>query len=83
MPHEFCTRLTAKIRWLGYAPHEAERLAGFLISSMTLVCAVMEVLKVPNRALWELADGSGNPAAEPFDMIVLPAAYSIQRQPPV
>jgi len=82
MPHEFCTRLTAKIRRLGYARHEAERLAGFLVSGMTLVCAVMEVLNVPGRALWEFTRGWDNPATEPFDVTVLPAAYSIQRQPP-
>jgi hypothetical protein len=39
MPHEFCTRLTAKISWFGYPPHKAERLAGFLVSSITLVCS--------------------------------------------
>jgi hypothetical protein len=72
MPHEFCTRLTAKISWFGYAPHEAERLAGFLVSSMTLVCAVMEVLNVPGWALWEQADGYDNPAVEPFDVTILP-----------
>jgi hypothetical protein len=82
MHHEFCTRLPAKIRRLGYAPHEAERLTGFLVSSMTLVCAVTEVLNVPGRALWELTRVMDNPAGEPFDVTVLPAAYSIHRQLP-
>jgi hypothetical protein len=81
MQHEFCTRLTAKIRRLGYARHEAERLAGFLVSSMTLVCAVMEVLSVPGLAVWEWIDRLAVCAAEPFDVTVLPAACSIQRQP--
>ena len=79
MPHEFCTRLTAKIRRLGYAPHEAERLAAFLIASMMLVCAVMGVLRVPWLAAWELIDRPDTRAAEPFDVTVLPAASGIQR----
>jgi len=79
MPHEFCIRLTAKIRRLGYSRHEAERLVGFLVSSMTLVCAVMGVLKVPGLAVWEWIDRLDSCAAEPFDVTVLPAAYGIQR----
>ena len=82
MPHNFCTRLTAKIRRLGYSPHTAEVLVQFLIRCMTLVDAVMDVLNVPETALWECIEGSANPAAEPFDVTVLPAAYSIHRQPP-
>ena len=79
MPHEFCTRLTAKIRRFGYAPHEAERLAAFLIAGMMLVCAVMGVLRVPGLAGWEWIDRLDICAAEPFDVTVLPAAYGIQR----
>jgi hypothetical protein len=79
MPHEFCTRLTAKIRRLGYAPHEAERLATFLITSIMLVCAVMGVLRVPGLAGWEWIARPDTGAAEPFDVMALPAAYGIQR----
>ena len=79
MPHERLTLLTAKIRHLGYSRHEAERLVAFLVVSMTLVCAAMGALNVPGQALWEWIEGSDPCAAEPFDVTVLPAAYSIQR----
>ena len=79
MPREFCIRLTAKIRRLGYAPHEAEHLTAFLITRMVLVGAVMGVLRVPGLAVWEWIDRLDTSAAEPFDVTVLPAAYGIQR----
>jgi hypothetical protein len=79
MPHERFTLLTAKIRKLGYAPHEAERLAGFLVMSMALVCAFMDELAVPRPAAWEWNGHLDTFAAEPFNVTVLPAAYSIQR----
>jgi hypothetical protein len=79
MPHEQLTLLTAKIRKLGYPPHEAERLAGFLVMSMALVCAFMDELAVPRPAVWEWTRQLDTCAAEPFDVTVLPAAYSIHR----
>ncbi len=81
MPHEFCTRLAAKIRKLGYAPHRADCILMFLVRSMTVVCAVMDVLNVPGRALWEPGRRSKSPAAAP--LFVLPAAFGIHRLPPV
>lgn len=80
MPHEFCTRLTAKIRKFGYTPHRADCILWFLVRSMTLVCAIMDVLSVPERALWESGRRSKSPAAAP--LFVLPAAYGIHRLPP-
>ncbi len=84
MRHEFCTRLTAMIRHLGYAPHRADCLVMFLVRCMTLVCAVMEVLVVPEDALWETCGRTKNrmTAAGPFAHIISPAASpSRQRQP--
>lgn len=81
MTHEFCTLLTAKIRRLGYAPHYARCLLMFLVRCMSLVCAVMELLLVPERALWESGRPNKNPAAESRKP-VFPAAYGIQRLPP-
>jgi len=80
MPHEFCTRLRAKIRRLGYAPHRADCILMFLVRSMTVVCAVMDVLNVPERALWEPGRRSKSPAAAP--LTVFPAAYGIHSLPP-
>lgn len=82
MLHEFCTWLTAKIRWLGYEPHRADVLLLFLIRCMTLVCAVMEVLNVPQPALWESVSRLKNPAAEPVAEKIAPAAYCIQHRLP-
>jgi len=79
MPYEFCTRLTAKIRWLGYPRRHAERLARFLLLPVMLTGAVLCVLGVPARTLWERITLSENPAAEPFDVLTLPAAYGIHR----
>jgi hypothetical protein len=79
MPHEFCIRLTAKIRHLGYSRRYAERFVGFLVVSMALVCACMDVLAVPGPALWEWIGNRDTCAAEPFDVTVHPAAYGIHR----
>lgn len=83
MPHEFCTRLTAMIRHLGYAPHIADCLALFLIRCMTLVCAVMDVLDVPEEALWETCGRTKNRniAAGAFAHTLPPAALQLQRPP--
>jgi len=80
MPHEFCTRLRAKIWQLGYARHTTEILLMFLVRCMTVVCALMDVLNVPERALWESRRRSGRCAAAP--LFILPAASGIHRQPP-
>ena len=74
MLHEFCTRLTAMIRHLGYAPHTADVLLLFLVRCVTLICAVMEVLDVPQPALWESVSRSKNTAAGPFAHTIPPAA---------
>jgi len=79
MPYEFCPRLTAKIRRLGYPRRHAERLARFLVLQMMLVGAVLCVLVVSVWTLWERITGLENPAAEPFDVLTLPAAYGIHR----
>jgi hypothetical protein len=47
MLHEFCTRLAAEIRHLGYVSHRADVLLLFLVRCLTLIFAVMEVLEVP------------------------------------
>ena len=82
MLHEFCTRLTAKIRHLGYAPHTADVLLLFLIRCMTLICAVMDVLDVPKRALWEMSGRMKNRAAGPFAHTLNPAASLPQHRLP-
>jgi hypothetical protein len=82
MLHEFCTRLTAKIRRLGYAPHTADVLLMFVIRCMTLVCAVMEVLDVPQPALWESVSRMKNRAAGPFTHTLNPAAPLLQHPLP-
>jgi hypothetical protein len=88
MPYDFCTRLTAKIRRLGYPRRNAERLARFLIVQVMLIDGVLDVPgvsgvpdvpDVPARTLWERIYGLENPAAEPFDALTLPAAYGIHR----
>lgn len=81
MPHEFCTRLTAKIRRLGYAQHRADCILMFLIRCMAIVCTVMDVLNVPERALWESGRKYTHPAEESL-YIVFPAASGIHRLPP-
>ena len=82
MPHNFWTLLTAKTRRLGYAPRRTDGLVRFVVTCMALMFAAMDIVAVPGLALWELTDSPGNTAAEPFDVTVLPAAYSIHRQPP-
>ena len=79
MPYEFCTRLTEKIRRLGYPRRHAERLARFLVLQMMLVGAVLCVLVVSAWTLWERITGLENQAAKPFEALTLPAAYGIQR----
>ena len=79
MPYDFCTRLTAKIRRLGYPRRNAERLARFLVLQVMLIDVVLDLLDVPARTLWERIYGLENPAAEPFDELTLPAAYGIHR----
>jgi hypothetical protein len=79
MPHEFCVRLTAKIRRLGYSRRYAGRFVGFLVVSMAIVCAGMGALSVPGPALWEWIEEEDPCAAEPIDVTVLPVAYSIHR----
>jgi len=79
MPHERFPVLTAKIRKLGYPPHEAKRLAAFLVVSMALVCAFMDELAVPGPAEWDWTGRLDTCAAEPYDVTVTPAAYSIHR----
>lgn len=80
MAHEFCTRLSAKIRRLGYAPSRANVILMFLIRCMALVCAVMGVLFVPGRAAWESSGQQKDPAPESSDPIV-PAASGEHRTP--
>jgi hypothetical protein len=74
MLHEFCTLLTAEIRHLGYVSHRADVLLLFLVRCLTLIFAVMEVLDVPEPALWESVSRSKNTAAGPFAHTIPPAA---------
>ena len=79
MSQELCFRLTARIRRLGYPLKQARHFVRFLVVCMMLVCAFMDMLNVPGQALWEWIEGSDTCAADPFDVMVLPAAYSIHR----
>ena len=85
MPYDLCTRLTAKIRRLGHPRRYAERLARFIVVQMILidvfldVFGVLDVPGVPARTLWERITGLDNPAAEPFDVLRLPASCGIHR----
>jgi hypothetical protein len=79
MTPELCFRLTARIRHLGYSLKQARHFVRFLVVCMMLVCAFMDMLQVPGEALWEGIEGSDSCAADPFDVTVLPAAYSIHR----
>ena len=49
MKQNFCTHTTRKIRKLGYPQRVAAIYAGFLCTGMVLVCAVMDVLRVPSQ----------------------------------
>ncbi|MFA5238005.1 MAG: hypothetical protein WC362_09150 [Methanoregula sp.] len=84
MSHDFCTRLMAKIRHLGYAPHDAGVLLWFLVRCMTAVCALMGVLNVPERALWDCTVTGNMHAAEPEPVThcILPAAPGIHHLSP-
>ena len=91
MRYEICTRLTAKIRRLGHPRRYAERLARFLVVQVILidvfldvfavagVLSMLDVSGVPARTLWERITGLDTPAAEPFDVLRLPAACGIHR----
>ena len=85
MPYDFCSRLTAKIRRLGYPRRNAKRLARFIVVQVMLIDVVLDapgvpdVPDVPARTLWERMYRLENPAAEPFDALILPAACGIHR----
>jgi len=55
-------------------PPQARGAARFLVLLMVLISAVLDVLIVPVNTLREWITGLGNPAAEPFDELTLPAA---------
>lgn len=82
MLHEFCTRLAAEIRHLGYVSHRADVLLLFLVRCLTLIFAVMEVLEVPEPALWESVSRSKNTAAGPFAHTIPPAASLLYHRLP-
>ena len=79
MPRELCILLTRKIRNLGYPRRYAERVVRFLVAIVVLIYAVMDVLKVPVPAMWELTGRMDTCAAGSFRIMVLPAAWSIHR----
>lgn len=82
MLYEYCTRLAAEIRHLGYTSHRAAVLLLFLIRCMTLIFAVIEVLDVPESALWEPVRRMKNRAAGPFAHTLIPAASLLDHRLP-
>ncbi len=82
MLYEYCTQLTAMIRHLGYAPHTADVLLLFLVRCVTLIFAVMEVLNVPQPALWEPVSRSKSTAAGSFAHTTFPAAPLLHHRLP-
>lgn len=79
MKPNLCTHTTRRIQRLGY-PHKAAAFyAGFLCTSMVLVCAVMGALRVPSQAVNEGTYGYGHNRAAARHLSFLSAEAALRR----
>jgi hypothetical protein len=65
MPYDFCSRLTVKIRRLGYPRRNAKRLARFIVVQVMLIDVVLDAPGAPDvpgvtsRCLWYTSVDTG------------------------
>jgi hypothetical protein len=79
MKQNLCTSTTRRIRKLGYTQRAAAFYAGFLCTSMVLVCAVMGALCAPSQVSNQRAMGSGQPQAATRTTVFLSADGALRR----
>jgi len=65
MPHESLTDIMTTIRRLAHSPHEAERLARFIVLEMILLAVILGLLNRPSKVPEDSTTGPGNSRKKP------------------
>jgi hypothetical protein len=79
MFQKFCTRVTRKLRRLGYAQKVAARFAKIFQVMMVLVCGLMGLFFILPQELFEPTAIAGNMHADTRCGTLLPAVFIIRR----